>query len=166
MTLETREVIVATDPLAERYRPYLRWVDDSPRVAYIASRRTPIAPMRLAVSLRGIGAGYRTGDFGDFMIFYDFLPPSDDPLASLPSAGWRATADPPGSDPARAFDRDADTAWLSEAFIRPGMWYRLDLGTIATVAELGVLPVRPQTGIPGGYVIEVSRDGTTWEAAS
>jgi F5/8 type C domain len=166
LTLETREVIVATDPLAERYRPYLRWVDESPRVAYVASRRTPLTPTRLGAGLRGIGSGYRTWDFGDFMVFYDFRPPSDEPLASLPPAGWRATADPPGSDPARAFDRDADSAWLSEAFIRPGMWYRLDLGGLVTVAELGVLPVRPLRGIPGGYVIEVSPDGTTWETVA
>lgn len=166
LTLETQERIVATDPLAERYLPYLHWVDASPRIAHVLSGQLELTPMRLEASLQGIGARYRRKDFGDFSVFYDFRPPSDEPLASIPPNGWRAESAPPGSDPARAFDRDVDTAWLSEAFVRPGMWYRLDLGAIAPVAGLAILPVRRQTGIPGGYRIEVSRDGTSWDAVA
>lgn len=166
LILETQERIVATDPLAERYLPYLQWVDASPRVAYIVSRQLDLSPMRFEAGLQGIGASYRRKDFGDFSVFYDFRPPSDESLVSISPNGWRAESEPAGSDPVRAFDRDVDTAWLSEEFLRPGMWYRLDLGAIAPVAGLTVLPVRPQRGIPGGYRIEVSGDGTSWNAVA
>jgi hypothetical protein len=166
LTLQTQERIVATDPLAERYRPYLEWVDAAPRIAYVTSPRVELTPTRLEASLAAIGARYRRQDVGEFAVFYDFQPPAGEPLASLRPSQWQATSDPPGSGVARAFDRDADTAWLSEAFIRPGMWYRVDLGATTVVAGLTVLPVRPGIGVPAGYRIEVSPDGRGWDAVA
>lgn len=166
LTFETQEHVIVADPLSERYPPYLRAADVSPRVAYILARRLELAPNQFESSLQGIGATYQRQDLGDFSVFYNFQPPSDRDLVSIPPEGWQAEAEPSGFDPTRAFDREVDTAWFSGQFLRPGMWYRLDLGKIVPVGGIALLPARPHFGIPKGYRVELSRDGRTWDTVA
>lgn len=168
LTFETGERIVAIDPfLSDRYPTHLlQSVYASPRVAYVLADRAELAPGQFEPTLRGIGASYRRKDFGVFSVFYDFQPPFRGALASIPPNGWRAESEPRGSDPARAFDRDVDTAWLSGEYLRPEMWYRVDLGKALPVAGVTVLPIQPRTGAPKGYRVEVSRDGRAWDVVA
>lgn len=166
LTFETREAVIATDPPSERYPPYRTRVDAASRVAHVVARPLDLTPARFEAALRGIGAAYRRQDFGEFSVFYDFRAPGDGPLVSLPPDGWCATSEPAGTDRPRAFDRDADSAWLSAAYIEPGMAYQVDLGALVPVAGITVLPVREQVGIPKGYRIELSPDGATWETVA
>jgi len=166
LTFETQERIVVADPFLRRDDPHLQSVDASPRVAYILSERYAPTPTWLESSLQGIGARYQRKNFGEFAVFYDFRPPFDGILVSLPPNGWRAEAAPSGSDPTGAFDRRVETTWLSEESIKPGMWYRLDLGRIVPVGGITILPVRPKIGIPQGYRIELSQDGTAWDTVA
>jgi hypothetical protein len=166
LTFETQERIVVTELFGERYRPYEQWVDASPRVAYVLVQRQALPARWLEWGLQAISAGYRRKDFGEFSVFYDFHPLADGPLVSLPPVGWRAVANPPGTDPARAFDRDVDTAWLSAKPLQPGMWYGLDLGELVPIGGITILPVRSDVGLPKGYQLEVSRDGRSWDAVA
>lgn len=165
ITFETGERLVVADPSWYRYRPHFDWVNAAPRVAYLLSDRYDPRPAWFEAKLGEIGAGHRRRDFGELAIFYDFRPAAP-ALASVPPTSWRAETRPPGYDPALAFDRDVDTAWLSGEFMKPGLWYRLDLGRLIPVAGVTILPVRPRLGVPVGYRIELSRDGTTWEAVA
>jgi hypothetical protein len=166
LTFETQERVVATELFTERYRPYEQWVDTSPRVAYVLVQQQALPARWLEWGLQAIGAGYRRRDFGEFSVFYDFRLLADGPLVSLSPVGWRAVANPPGTDPARAFDRDVDTAWLSPTPLQPGTWYELDLGRLVSIGGITILPVRSDVGLPGGYRIEASRDGGSWDAVA
>ena len=166
LSFEALEELVVANPVGERNPEYLGWVDDSRRVAYILSPRLDINPTRFESSLRAIGADYQRKDFGEFSVFYDLHPPFDGHLVSVPPAGWGAQGSPSAFDPARAFDRDVDTAWFSGAPMRPGMTFQLDLRTVARIAGVTFLPVRTHFGIPSGYRVELSRDGRSWDVVS
>jgi hypothetical protein len=65
-------------------------------------------------------------------------------------------------DAHRACDARLDTAWNTRnARQRPGMWFRLDMGSPRKVER--VVLEHPPNQQPRGYVVEVSVDGQTWQ---
>lgn len=81
----------------------------------------------------------------------------------LPTTGWTATASHSGEDPARAFDGDPATRWTTGTPQVPGMWYRLDLGSVQTLSELVLDSAGSARDYPRGFTLEVSTDGTEWK---
>ena len=86
----------------------------------------------------------------------------------LPTAGWKAVADPNDEDAPKAYDRDPKTKWASNSPQSPGMYYQLDMGDVRTVNRVMFDDDAGGTTIyvsdyPRQYDIEVSTDGESWK---
>ncbi len=79
----------------------------------------------------------------------------------IPSIPWQARASHNQADVGKAFDKNPDTFWSSQAAQQPGMWYELDLGQIQTIERIKI--ESPGRGYAVGYVLSVSTDRTDWK---
>ncbi|MEW9553243.1 discoidin domain-containing protein [Nonomuraea sp. NPDC050783] len=85
---------------------------------------------------------------------------------AVPRTGWTATASGTGGSGTLSggIDGNSATKWNSGADQVPGQWYRIDLGTVRTVAMVTVQTpaASAATDYMRGYRLEFSTDGTTW----
>ncbi|NOZ06767.1 MAG: hypothetical protein GXP41_10555 [Chloroflexi bacterium] len=80
---------------------------------------------------------------------------------SVVRSHWSAEASHNQADVPLAFDGKSETAWSSQANQGPGMWFKLDMGTLQTIDRIQV--TSPGRGYPYHYAISVSRDGESWQ---
>jgi len=65
-------------------------------------------------------------------------------------------------DAHEAIDANLGTAWNTRGVLqKPGMWFRLDLGSPRTIER--VVLQHPKNQQPRGYFIQISSDGQTWQ---
>ena len=83
-------------------------------------------------------------------------------LVSLPPDGWSATTSPAGGSPGLAFDRVLATGWTSGRAQQPGMYFSLDLGTVATVTQVAWYTAPEPDDYPRGAQVQVSADTASW----
>ena len=79
----------------------------------------------------------------------------------IPSTPWQARASHNQADVAKAFDKNPDTYWDSQAPQQPGMWYELDLGQVQTIERIKI--ESPGRGFATGFILSVSTDRVNWE---
>ncbi len=66
------------------------------------------------------------------------------------------------ADVHKAYDARLETAWNTRSVKqRPGMWFRLDMGSVRKVEQVTL--EHPPYQQPRGYVVEVSSDGQAWQ---
>jgi hypothetical protein len=161
LTFDAGESIVFAQPIGDRHPAYTELVDRSTRIAYVFAAG---GAGDFVTSLRAIGATFARSEVGAYEVFHDFRPPAGTgALVSLPVHQWRGAASATRTPPARAFDRDVDTAWYSDEPQRPGLFFQLDLQDAVRVGKVVLIPPRPSIGSPRGYRIQVSRDGAGWD---
>ena len=84
------------------------------------------------------------------------------PSREISTQKWKANASHADKDAGRAFDRNPGTRWSSNASSAKGMWFTLDLGESACLAE-AVLDTEGSGGdTPNGYEVFASNDGKEW----
>jgi hypothetical protein len=65
-------------------------------------------------------------------------------------------------DAHEAVDARLRTYWNTRGVLqKPGMWFRVDMGTLRRIER--VMLLHPTSQMPRGYVVEVSTDGQTWQ---
>jgi len=75
----------------------------------------------------------------------------------IPSTPWQARASHNQADVGKAFDKNPDTFWDSQAPQQPGMWYELDLGQVQTIERIKI--ESPGRGFDGLYPERLHRPG-------
>jgi hypothetical protein len=61
----------------------------------------------------------------------------------------------------KALDGRLDTAWTTRAVKqRPGMWFKLDMGSLRRIERLTL--EHPKDQLPRGYIVQVSEAGDVW----
>ena len=80
----------------------------------------------------------------------------------IPSAGWSAFTNPPGTDPTAAFDGNPGTRWTSGVPQSPGMYFGLDLGHPYRISQVIWEVAQSPTDYPRGVQVEVSMDQRNW----
>ena len=66
----------------------------------------------------------------------------------------------------QAIDNDPSTRWSSRLTQRPGMWFRIDLGSPRTVSQLRLNNDASPRDYPRGYIVKVSPDGQSWQTVA
>ncbi len=65
-------------------------------------------------------------------------------------------------DAHQAIDADVATAWNTRAVVqKPGMWFKLDLGSPRTIER--VVVQHPKSQQPRGYIVQISNDSQPWQ---
>ena len=82
--------------------------------------------------------------------------------AELDPKTWKAKASHASGDTGRAFDRDPNSRWSSNAASTKGMWFELDLGATTFVSEVLLNAENSAGDTPNGVEAFVSDDGKTW----
>ena len=140
LTFDAGERPVVAQPFSDRYPPYTRAVDDSPRPAYILR----VDAERVARWLRGIEATARRQDVGPYTVFWDFgAPPA---AVALPRAGWRLHTTAGRGEAAELVDGQLHSGWASARGPAGSASVLVDLGQPATVSGVTVISTRPQHG--------------------
>ena len=84
------------------------------------------------------------------------------PSVELGTSKWKAEASHGNNDVGRAFDRNPDSRWASNAGSVKGMWFQLDLGERVYVTEVVQDTEKSPNDTPNGCELTVSEDGKTW----
>ena len=95
-----------------------------------------------------------------FVALYDQMAKS--PAGEVDTKGWRADASHHPGETARAFDRKDETRWDTGTPQVPGMWFTLDMGSVATVARIDLDTGRSSGDTPNRYKAFTSLDGKSW----
>ena len=109
----------------------------------------------------GVKDGDELNDGTDPLDRYAFLDPnaeSGPALDLLPVVSVQASEAQTPHEPALSIDGDMTTRWAAQG---GGQWIAYDMGTVATVREVGIVwfaDSRPQTG----FAIEISDNGVDW----
>ena len=123
LTFEGSGDIIVAEPFNDRYPPYTRAVDLSPRPAYVLQAGGDVFRAWLA----GMRVGARERGVGDYRLFDQFTPPPE--AVPLPRAGWTIRASPGGGEATSVTDAHLDTRWLSSPGPDGSAWIEVDLGT-------------------------------------
>jgi hypothetical protein len=160
MTFLSRERVIFSNHYEEIYPPYVLAVDGAERAGWWMSGRDPLFDANLAAL--GVQASFQWasplgGAFTDFVL-------TAPPVRELDPARWRLTASANEAVAPAVADRDAATLWSTGRPKQGGEWLGVDLGAVEPVALVRWLPGTYQE-VPGGLVLEVSRDGEAWQRA-
>ena len=72
-------------------------------------------------------------------------------------------------NPTHLVDGDPDTCWSSQQHPSPypgrPPWVRVDLGRVAMVRQVNLVPYWRNSDFPIGFTVRTSRDGTSWRTA-
>jgi hypothetical protein len=143
LTFDAAEAVIVADPVSDRYPPYTRAVDASPRPAYIV-RRGDLALFENWLRASGIRA--QRVQLGPYFVLSDFVPPAK--AVPVPRAGWRVTTSPGTGEPGALVDGRLTSGWSSAPGPARSAWVEVDLGQPRRVAGVTILTDDP-TRIPG-----------------
>jgi hypothetical protein len=76
----------------------------------------------------------------------------------------KVSASANGGDAGKAIDGSTESRYTSDAFMRPGMWFQIELDEVRPVSGVILDTSNSVNDYPRGYELAVSTDGTTWSA--
>ncbi len=165
LTFESREEIIAAQPLDEKYPPYALAAGGSePAAIVLRGRFSFMDPETLPPHIEPLGLKLQQDDVGGWRVYWGFELSGAGSSAISPRL-WRAESSGGPLGPlgaGGAFDRDVTTRWGSGRPRGEGIWYRLDLGRVETVHRVILLPGVFTTDHPAGLRVEASVDGRVW----
>lgn len=154
----SKERIISSRPMLERYRPYDDILESSDQVAFLDPGDKPILP-----SLGVIGGSCRLEKIGDYVLYSQFIPPHRD-YREIPRKGFSITTSDRPEDIEKMTDRRMDTGWSSGRSRSPGMWIRIDLGKNYLLGMIRLFNPGAQHGCYSlDLELETSLDGLHWE---
>jgi hypothetical protein len=133
LTFDAGEAIVVALPFGDRYPPYTRAVDTSPRPAFVFLHDAS----RVANWIRTIGSSVRREEVGHFTVLWDF--PAPPPVVPIARSDWRVSTSPGRGEPKATFDARLATAWVSAGGPPGSAWVDIDLGQRRTVAGVTIV---------------------------
>ncbi|MBA4386416.1 MAG: hypothetical protein C0404_00440 [Verrucomicrobia bacterium] len=167
ITLEAKEGLICSEPYNERFPGReVKFIDDvraADKVAYIC-HPTMLPADEFQDLLEDVGGKWRKRSVGDFVVYYDFVPPyGKDSLVEIPRDGWLITACTNQSRTFKLTDNNHGTAWDSETEQSPGMWLQVDLGLTQRVSKVRFDLARWHADYPRGYRLLSSVDAVEWK---
>lgn len=92
------------------------------------------------------------------------LPRPAGTLHAVDRTGWVASASSSSATdvPQRAIDGQPGTRWSSGAGMRPGDWFKIDLGSRTTLDQLTLDSTASPNDVARRYRIQISDNGTDW----
>lgn len=143
------------------YAPLLQ-VNAAAKVALVARAGFGVSPRIWRQALTVLGTPFQEVRAGSYHVFYGFRPAPA--LRPLDKRGWRIQASVKGDPAAELLDRDPLTSWSSGGVA--GASLELDLGRVATVARVTLLPTVQERGARRTLTLGLwlSSDGVTWRA--
>ena len=138
LTFDADESVVVADPWRDRYPPYTRAVDQSPRPAYVLRGEVD----RYENWLRALGVGAQRAAVGPYTVYWDFTAPA--PVQALRRGGWRLETAAGQGAPADLVDGRLGTGWASARGPAGSAWIAADLdgGRLAGVTLVTDRPDR------------------------
>ncbi len=82
----------------------------------------------------------------------------------VPNNKLKVTASANGGDANKAIDGSTESRYTSDAFVRPGMWFQIELDEVHPVTGVILDSSNSANDYPRGYELAVSTDGATWSA--
>jgi hypothetical protein len=154
----SKEQVIASRPMLERYGPYENVLEQSDRVTFLDPGGQTISP-----TLGIIGGSCRTDRITDYALYDQFSPPLRN-YRELPKAGIHISASDQTEDVGKMMDHRLDTGWSSGRTRRPGMWVRIDLGQSYPLGMIRLFNPGAQHGCYSlDFEIQASQDGIHWE---
>src|SRR5439155_6246427 len=156
LTFDAGEAIVFAQPFGDRYPPYTRAVDDSPRPAYIL--RTGI--QRFGNRTEGIGSRAERRPVGPYTVLWNCAPPP--PAVPLPPAGSTVTTTPGHGEGSDLVDGRLQSGWASAQGPDGSAAILVDLGQTAPVSGVTLVTDRSHHG-PDRLRVAVDPGGGAFE---
>jgi len=158
LTFDAQETILFAQPVGDRYPLYTDRVDREPKAAFLLKGEN----REFEETLKNIGGSFQKSRVNGYSVYYDFSPPPYGYRELDPSAWVVSSNDNPAATQ-RIFDRDRHTHWSTHGPQRPGTYLQIDLGAVVSdLGRLTLLSGNPAEA-PRGLLVEVSRDGRTWQ---
>ena len=168
-TYEAAEKIIFGEPYNERFPRRANDVkfkdvfDAATNVAYVAHPKLRFFAGDFDTILKNIGATFKKEAVGDFVVYYDFVPPYGRvTLHELPRTEWHVGASAQPQDAARVLDGRLETIWESRVQQQTNMTFGVDFGTPQRVCLLRCDLGTNITDAPAAFRVEASDDGVGW----
>lgn len=168
-TYEAAEKIIYAEPYNERFPrraadvKFKDLLDAATNVAFVAHPTLRFFSGDFDVALKNIGAQFKKEPVGDFMVYYDFVPPYGRvALRELPRDGWKVSSGTHPQNAARVLDGNTATCWETGAPQQKAMSFTVDFGAMQGICLLRCDLGAHVTDAPSSFQIEISEDGTTW----
>ena len=154
----SKERIISSRPMLERYRPYEDILESSDQVAFLDPGDKPLLP-----TLGVIGGSCLKEKMGPFQLYYGFKPPLRE-YREIPKEEVRLEASDHQQNVLNMIDRKLDTVWSSGRPKSPDMWLKIDLGKIHSLGKIRLFNYGPQHAQYAYNIeLEVSLDGLSWK---
>lgn len=154
----SKERIISSRPMLERYRPYEDILERSEKVSFLDPGDQPVLP-----TLGVIGGSCQKEGIESYQVYRDFNPPLRE-YREIPPSRLRLTTSDQNELILNMVDRRWDTEWSSGRKRTPDMWIKVDLGDIHSLGMIRLFNQGSQHGYYALQVeIEASSDGVHWK---
>ena len=158
LTFDSREEILFSQPVYDRYPPHSDSIDRDPRAAFLFQGDNK----DFEETLKSIGGAYQKSQVFGYSIYHNFSPPPFR-FIELEPANWKGVATSNSEDLMNIFDRELTTRWSSGKPQEPGVFLQIDLGQV--VPDLGRITLFSGNSeeAPRSLRLEISQDGRQWQ---
>lgn len=160
MSFMSKENVIFSNPLQERYYPYTLLLDQADAPAFIEG-----GPGTYPSILKLIGGRCSMDQAGDYYVYHDFEEP-ERRYRQIDVKGLKASASHKSKEMKKVFDRDLMSGWSSHKPKAERMWVKFDLGK---VHQMGMVRLFNRGSLHSNYALDVSvetsLDGIKWNEA-
>ncbi|MGA3085036.1 MAG: discoidin domain-containing protein [Thermodesulfobacteriota bacterium] len=154
----SKERIISSRPMLERYRPYEDILESSDRVAFLDPGDNPVLP-----TLGVIGGSCLQEKMGPFQLYRGFKPHLRE-YREIPKEEVRLEVSDQQQNVPKMIDRNLDTEWSSGRPKSPDMWLKIDLGKIHSLGMIRLFNHGSQHAHYAYHIeMEASLDGLSWK---
>jgi hypothetical protein len=154
----SKERIISSRPMLERYLPYEDQLERSDQVAFLDPGDKPIFP-----SLGVIGGSCFQEKLEAFQLYSRFTPPLRE-YREISRERFRIEVSDQQPDARKMTDRRLDSQWSSGSSKTPDMWVKMDLGKMYNLGMIRLYNPGAQHGYYSlNLEIQASSDGLHWQ---